>query len=387
MSPGDAPRVALVHGHLAGDGADGVADGVADYTRRLAAALRDTGADAVAVPVGPGPRDVAAAARRLRGLRPDVVHAQFAPSAHGFAPWTGLLLPDLARAAAPWVTTLHEFGRWSTPSWVPARVWSGVERVAPLDRETGRMIARSRAVLVTNDVHASALADRLGVVAGRAPLVPNVEPVGEPPDRAATRRALGVPVDATLLTFFGFLHPVKGLRHLVDALALLRPHRPDLHLLLLGGHASRALPADEAAAFVDELRARAADGGVADAVTVTGHRPAAEVSAALHASDVGVFPETGGTSTKSGALLAAFAHGLPCVVTASPDGLLVDGGTVVVADRARDADCLAGAIARVLDGAALREAVAAGAAAQAARRRWPLLAADHRALYARVVRG
>ena len=77
-------------------------------------------------------------------------------------------------------------------------------------------------------------------------------------------------------------------------------------------------------------------------MTITGHLPAAEVSAALHAADLAAFPFTAGATTKSGALLSAFAHGLPTLVTAAdpPDPELVDGETVVVAPRVRDAAVL-----------------------------------------------
>ena len=81
-------------------------------------------------------------------------------------------------------------------------------------------------------------------------------------------------------------------------------------------------------------------------MTITGHLPAAEVSAALHAADLAAFPFTAGATTKSGALLSAFAHGLPTLVTAAdpPDPELVDGETVVVAPRVRDVAVLVEAL-------------------------------------------
>jgi hypothetical protein len=96
---------------------------------------------------------------------------------------------------------------------------------------------------------------------------------------------------------------------------------------------------------------------VAEHVPVTGHLPAERVSAALHAADVAAFPFTAGASTKSGALLSAFAHRLPTVVTAAdpPDPDLVDGETVVVAPRVRDPQALVDALGRLLDDPSLRE--------------------------------
>ena len=121
-------------------------------------------------------------------------------------------------------------------------------------------------------------------------------------------------------------------------------------------------------------------------MTITDHLPAAEVSAALHAADVAAFPFTAGATTKSGALLSAFAHGLPTLVTAAdpPDPELVDGATVVVADRVRDVDALVGPLARLLDDPALRDRVAAGGRGLAVDRTWPRIAAAHQELYATV---
>jgi glycosyltransferase involved in cell wall biosynthesis len=190
------------------------------------------------------------------------------------------------------------------------------------------------------------------------------------------------------VAFFGFAHPVKGLRYLVEAVAALRREGRDVHLLVLGGFTSLALPADEAAAFRAELEAHVRACDVGAHVTITGHRPAAEVSAALHASDMAAFPFTAGATTKSGALLSAFAHGLPVLVTPAdpPDPELVDGASVVVAPRVRDPGALAAGLRRLLDDAALRTRVARGGAALAVDRTWDRVAAAHADLYAGVLR-
>ena len=98
---------------------------------------------------------------------------------------------------------------------------------------------------------------------------------------------------------------------------------------------------------------RRCDQGVAGTSRSPGTCRRREVSAALHACDLAAFPFTAGATTKSGALLSAFAHRLPTVVTAAepPDPELADGGTVVVAARVRSADALVEAISRLLDDA------------------------------------
>ena len=152
--------------------ADPERDGVADYVRHLSAALRDAGEEILPVPVV-GPRE---AAERLHALKPDLAHVQFAPSAFGFSARPGLL-PDLVRGL-PFVTTLHEYGWWSAPRWLPGGVWRPLERVRLWDRETWRFVPRSSAVITTNAGHSRVLQERFGRTAVQVPLAPNVEDLG-----------------------------------------------------------------------------------------------------------------------------------------------------------------------------------------------------------------
>jgi glycosyltransferase involved in cell wall biosynthesis len=357
-------------------------DGVSDHTRLLVAALRAAGVEVVEVPFRGLRRTVSA----VRAAAPDVVHVQFAPSAYGFAARVGLL-PDLV--PAPVVTTVHEYGWWAAPSWVPARWWDRLERDHRLDRETWRLVPAGAAVVTTNPAHEAAVTARTQVRPVVIPLAPNVFDRG-PVDRGRTRARLGVPADAEVVVFFGFVHPVKGVRYLVDAVAALRAAgRTRLHLLVVGGFTSLALPEDEAQAFRTELLGQIEAAGVAEHVTVTGHLPEKDVSAALHAADLAAFPLTAGATTKSGALLSAFAHGLPTVVTRAdpPDPELVDGETVVVAPTVRDGTALADALRRLLDDPALRLRVAAGGEAVGAARSWERIAELHRKIYAEVRAG
>jgi glycosyltransferase involved in cell wall biosynthesis len=388
--------VALVCGTYAPD-----RDGVADYVRHLAGHLEGVGwsptvvsaagADAGAAVVADrwDLRGVRRGARALDRLAPDVVHVHFAPSAYGFSPAVGLL-PRLLRRPVPLVTTLHEYGWWSWPARLPDAVWRRVERGGRWDRETGTLGPGSAALVVTNGGHARTVADRLGRRPVVVPLGPNVEPADAGTDRAAARAGLrerlGLDPGTRVLAFFGFVHPVKGVRYLLDALAELRRAHPDLHVVVAGGFASLALPAGEAAAFRRELEAHAAARGVEPAVTFTGHVPAREASRVLLGADAAVLPFTAGVTTKSGALLAAWAHRLPVVATvaAEPDRDVVDGSTAVLVDRVRDGAALAAGIRRLLADPALGARVAAGGAAVKVGRSWEAVAAAHRDVYSSV---
>jgi glycosyltransferase involved in cell wall biosynthesis len=306
------------------------------------------------------------------------------------------LLPLVLGRAVPLVTTVHEYGWWTWLPRVPAAAYRRLERRGWWDRETGLLVPRSRRVLVTNPAARDAVDRRFAgrVAPVQIPIGPNVEPAGvggaqaREEAREEVRRGLGLPSDATLLVFFGFVHPVKGVRYLVDALARLRRDRPDLHLVVAGGFESLALPGPQARAFEGELRDHVAAAGMSRHVTITGFRPAPEVSRLLSASDVAVLPFTAGVTTKSGALLAVLAHGLPAVVTRPPvgDPELVNGESCVLVERVRDADALVTALRRMLGDPDLRAGVAAGGRALADRHGWAAIAAGHARLYREVVR-
>lgn len=367
-------------------------DGVSDYVAHLMHALSEVGVRAISVPVRPGPHGrwlaaAATAAQQARGSRPDLVHVQFAPSAFGFSGLPGIL-PRLLPPRLPLVTTVHEYGWWAAPSWLPAPAWRPLETARLWDRETGRLVWDSAAVIVTNDGHRDLVRQRTGRHAAEIPLAPNITiRRASPAAQGRVRRRLGLTRDAFLLVFFGFVHPVKGVRYLIEALPTLLTGRPDLHLVVAGGFTSQALPEPEAATFRADLESLADRYGVSGAVTFTGHLEAADVSQILHAADTAVLPFTAGVTLKSGALLATLAHGVPTAVTVpdDPDGHLHDGDNVAVIRRRRDAAAVADTVRRLMDDAGLRHRLSAAGRALTAGRSWPAVAAAHLTVYTKVL--
>jgi glycosyltransferase involved in cell wall biosynthesis len=172
-----------------------------------------------------------------------------------------------------------------------------------------------------------------------------------------------------------------------DAVGLLRDAGRDVHVVVAGGFASLALPGAEADSFRREVEERIARARVGDRVRLTGWVDGAEVSELLSAADAVVLPFTHGVTTKSGSLLAALAHGRPVLATAAddPDPDLTDGETVLTIARRRDPSAIADAIRRLLDDPAGAARVGTAGAAFAATRDWPVIAAAHAGLYARVL--
>ena len=347
-------------------------DGVADYVRRLAAHLPAQGIEPVVVEAG---GRVGAAARDLRALAPDLVHVQVAPSAYGFSPAIGLL-PALV--AQPVVTTLHEYGWWSWPAAVPDPVWVSLERSRLYDREAGLLTTRSAALIATTPGHAAAARARTGVDARVVPIGPNIERVTA--DRAQTRARHGLPERAPVVVFFGFVHPVKGVRWLLRAVAALRAGaHPSLRLVVAGGFDSLALPGQQARDFEAEVRADVAELGLDEAVTLTGWLAAAEVSALLQAADVAALPFTAGLTTKSGSLLAVLDHALPLVGTSGPD-TSAELAAAALLGPVRESEVLGAHLDRALTGGA-----PGGGRALADAHSWDAAAKAHAEVYEAVL--
>jgi glycosyltransferase involved in cell wall biosynthesis len=135
-------------------------------------------------------------------------------------------------------------------------------------------------------------------------------------EKTALRARLGLPADATIVTYTGRLLRGKGLETLVDAFARVQERRA--HLLIVGSGAGQTLSVEGA------LRARVTQAGLAARVTFAGRVDAVEDW--LGASDLFAFPsefEALGLS-----LIEAAACGLPCVGSRT-------GGIVDVIDDGR----------------------------------------------------
>lgn len=171
-----------------------------------------------------------------------------------------------------------------------------------------------------------------------------------PRDAGEARRRLGLPEGVPMISYVGKLVPRKGVDTLVEAMGILARRPQGAPFLVMAG--------------IGEMRpgleARARALGVDDSVRFLGKVPHDDVGWVMSAGDVFVLPSLSeGLPT---VVCEAMACRLPVVATA------VDGTPEIVDDPAtgllvppRDPSALATALARVLDDAALREAMGAEA--------------------------
>lgn len=180
--------------------------------------------------------------------------------------------------------------------------------------------------------------------------------VFHPADRAASRRALGLPQDAVLIGCFGRVRAQKGVDLLIEAACRLFPDRPQAHLIFTG----RITPDNRA--FADEQMAKAELAGIADRVHFLGELPWDQVVAHYQALDLFAAParwEGFGLTP-----LEAMACAVPVVASrAGAYEVLIRDGETGSLVATGDADALSAALARWLDDAPAREA--AGRAARA----------------------
>jgi glycosyltransferase involved in cell wall biosynthesis len=174
-------------------------------------------------------------------------------------------------------------------------------------------------------------------------------------DRSEAKARLGLGVTRPLIGTVGRLEPRKGTATLLEALAVLRAAGHDAGLAVVGDGPLRS-----------ELVASAERLGIAPHFSMLGDR--SDVCEILAALDLFVLPSR--TEGMSNALLEAMAMELPVVATAvggTPE-VIADGrtGLLVPSD---DAPAMAGAIARLLEDAALATRLG-GAARQTVEERY-----------------
>ena len=286
-------------------------------------------------------------ARRVRALRPDVVHVQWLGAARFDIHW-------LRRLAGryPLVLTAHDV----------------VPRQQRNMQAWGEALAAADRVVV----HSSRAQERLlalGVAAKQLVRIPHpVFDAGAPerPER---------PGGSTLL-FFGLIRDYKGLADVVEALPAIASRVPAARLLVAGD------PVDP----IEPVRRRAGELGVAGRIEWRlGFLPDAEIPLLMRDSTLGVLPYR--QIDSSGVLATALGHGRPVVVSdvgALPDPVREFGAGRVVPPGAPSA--LADACVELLtDGAALARAFEGTLAARRTLT-WDAAAAAHERLYREIAR-
>jgi glycosyltransferase involved in cell wall biosynthesis len=335
------------------------ADGIGDYTSRLAAALRGHGhdvrvllprrgngdaTDVIGFISAPRSRRAAASWQAIARFSPDVVHVQFAVAAFGASTlalrrWLKAIKHDLD---VPVVVTMHEVTRDTALLRAPGRALY-------------RTIARQCDLIIVHTTTARAALTDLTI--GPPPDVAVIpHPAARPPDSNVPQRDLRARFglgDHPILLAFGFIHVDKGLQDLVQALGKLRraggASAGELRLVI-AGTVRRRHGLMRPLEIPDRLHLRMAlwrarRDGVRDQLVLTGYVPDSEVVGWFRAADAVVLPYR----RIEGSGVAGIAVGLGVPVLASRVGGLAkqfEGSPWTF--PARDAEALAHVLANYL---------------------------------------
>jgi glycosyltransferase involved in cell wall biosynthesis len=335
------------------------ADGIGDYSSRLAAAIRGHGHDVrVVLPRrGPDPTpdvlgaiggrrsgQAASVRRNVAQFSPELVHVQFAVAAFGsrtltLLRWLKALRRDLD---VPVVMTMHEVTRDTALLRAPGRVLY-------------RAIARQCDLIIVHTKTARATLTGLQTgLPSNVVVIPH--PAARPPEGSVRQSQLrdryGLGQGQVLLAF-GFIHVDKGLQDLVRAFGVLRgagaPALGEARLVIAGVVRRRSGPM-RLFELPDRLHLRmvlwqARRAGIRDRLVLTGYVPDADVVGWFRTADAVVLPYR--RIEESGVAGIAVALGSP-VLASRVGGLAEQFGDSPWTFPARDPDALAQVLARFL---------------------------------------
>jgi glycosyltransferase involved in cell wall biosynthesis len=294
--------------------------GVGDFTAQLARSLQAQGENVlVLTEPGAGPRPAGIPVRELplrgwrnlpgvlRAIRADeATHVQLEYSSYGWGRWgfswaVNALAIALRLRGCRLTLGLHELylpltaRPFAMVCGLIQRVHFGLLFLAATAIETNTP-QRVRRVQRWLPWHANSVRFR--------PTPSNI-PVSTltPAEIESLRRERGAAPASLVIATFGRFHPAKNYEAVIDATLQLGAQLP-VQVWLLGDPQSSAH-------YVAALRRRAAPLG--DAAFWPGLACAEQVSGWLQAADIFVLPQSDGHLTRSGAFMAAAAHGLPVV--------------------------------------------------------------------------
>ncbi|MCX7939459.1 MAG: glycosyltransferase family 4 protein [Thermoflexales bacterium] len=299
----------------------------------------------------------------LRVHRPDVLNIQYQAAAYHMHPAINLL-PKALQRRVPVVVTFHDL---RTPYLFPKAGFLRWKSIV--------FMAKSAAACIVTNIEDYETLQAEGIE--RLHLVPigsNIAPAAlEHFDRAAWRRAHGLPESAAVIGYFGFLNESKGGESLIHALAELRKRGVEAHVLHIGGQVGDSDPTN--AAYAARLERLADALGVSAFIHRTGFLEPRAVSEAFAACDCVALPYRDGASFRRGTLMAALAHGCATVTTTPrvplPELQHGENALLVPPDSPIR---LADAILQVLQQPSLRSVLQQGARQLSARFQWDHIA-------------
>ena len=311
----------------------------------------------------------------LKFCAPDAVFLMYIGLMYRFHPMV-TFLPTLCKAlfpSVPFVTRYESAFVGADPSKTSfaSRVfrrlmvqWAGTKDVA---YSSGTLLRDSDTVIALCERHRAMLLEEWPPVKEKVELIPPPPNLFIAPNQGGSarergRKRLGLMPAEFVVTFFGYLYPIKGIETLLRAFATVSAQRPEARLLFIGGKVG--LDVAGGGSYFDEMQALAKELHIDGRTTWTGAFKSEEEEASLllYASDVCVLPFLEGVQLNNSSFASMVAHGLPIIVTRGPqmDKAFVHGENVLTCEP-KDHRSLTNLLLDVMDRADLRERLCLGA--------------------------
>jgi GT2 family glycosyltransferase/glycosyltransferase involved in cell wall biosynthesis len=260
---------------------------------------------------------ILALAKYIHQAKLDLINIQYQTGAYGMHPAINCL-PLYLRANAKLsklpcpqvVTTFHDLRE---PYLFP--------KAGPVRRWVTQLLLRSSDCAIVTNLEDYSHALKLGAKATKLKLIPigsNISPLPQPDmsTREQWRHELGLEPQQFVIGYFGLLNRSKGVDILLQALAQLKQELDlDWRLLIIGGETGSTDTTNNI--YADELTKLAAQLGITNKIIRTGQLDPLKTSQALYSLDLAALPFADGASFRRGSLLAALAHSLPVITTAT----------------------------------------------------------------------
>jgi glycosyltransferase involved in cell wall biosynthesis len=367
------------------------------YTQKLGEALAADGStrpfvaaedDGSGPPADTGPLEVRRVYRRgdnygdavknaVAAAGSEVVHFQYAPDLFGEDERLPSLVARLAQEGRRPLVTLHTvYG---------ARAWRALAR-RPTTASFHRALAQHAQLVVHHSQGMETELLRQGVPQSRISVIPHGTTIAEAAAPELARERLGLPKDAFLFTFFGFIHRLKNVHTAVEGFLRAASAMPRARLLVVG------MPWGDRwynHLYVGTIRARVALSPARERVEIRDQYVAPErVSDVYAASDVILLPHRQSYGSASGVFHQAIGFRRPVLAARGPKfveakALFRDLEDLTVPPAS--ARAWGRSMRRVYEDGSLREAARNAVTDFATKTSWPNVADQHRALYQRLL--
>ena len=307
----------------------------------------------------------------------NVVHFQYAPDLFGEDERLPSLVERLSGASVRPLVTLHTvYG---------ARLWRRFTR-KPTTRSFHRALADNAQLVVHHSAGMESELLRQGISPRKISVIAHGTTVAAAAPQAAAREVLGIPQDAFLFTFFGFIHRLKNVHTAVEGFLRAAPEMPRARLLVVG------MPWGDRwynHLYVGAIRARVAMSPDRDRVEIRDEYVAPERVADVYAaSDVVLLPHRQSYGSASGVFHQAVGFRRPVLTARGPKfvearALFRDLDELTV--PAASSSAWARAMRRIYADEGLREAAQRAVEGFAQRTSWSAVANEHAALYRRLL--